>query len=140
MVPLAGLGSSQKHMEEASQLEIEARSAPAFDNDSFAVADVASAPGDAGPSQREEDAAAVADEKVVVKLSTRRQAEPVKMRIGRREPMSKMFAAFEELASRNSWVSPGAQLRFVFDGDALSPEDTADGVDIEDDCVIEAHW
>lgn len=77
-----------------------------------------------------------------MKLSTKRHADPVKLRIGRHAPFLKMFEAFRELASleTRNWITKDTQLRFVFDGDMLLPNGTAESMDIEDDCVIEVHW
>lgn len=80
------------------------------------------------------------EEKVVVKVRTKQQEEPLKLRIGKAAPFSRMFQAFREAATAKSWILHDTQLRFVFDGDILTPEGTAEDMDIEDDCVIEVYW
>ena len=79
-------------------------------------------------------------DKIIVKIQGNMKEAPVKLRIGKRSPLEKLFATFMKRAEELQWLSVGTPVQFVFDGEVIRPNDTAEELDIEEDCVIEAHW
>ena len=63
-----------------------------------------------------------------------------RLRIAPREPLSKLFAAFQQHAVREGWMPEDAQPSFWFDGERLGGEATAEGVELEDEFVIDCNW
>ncbi|PSC73595.1 peptidase carboxypeptidase A [Micractinium conductrix] len=61
------------------------------------------------------------------------------MRMRRGDPFGKLFEAFSAWATGEGWLPAGGApgLRFVFDGDKLSPGETPEGLDLEGDEIIE---
>lgn len=79
-------------------------------------------------------------DKIIVKVQGNTKEAPIKLRIGKRSPLEKLFNAFMKRAEELQWLSVGTPVKFVFDGEVMRPSDTAEELDIEEDCVIEAHW
>ena len=79
-------------------------------------------------------------DKIIVKVQAKSKDAPVKLRIGKRNTLDKLFAAFTKRAEELEWLSAGTPIKFMFDGEVIRSEDTPEDLDIEEDCVIEAHW
>lgn len=79
-------------------------------------------------------------DKIIVKVQGKLKDRPVKVRIGKRSHLEKLFNTFMKSAEAMNWFSVGTPVKFVFDGEVIRPTDTAEDLDIEEDCVIEAHW
>ena len=62
------------------------------------------------------------------------------LRFAAREPLSKLFAAFQQHAVCVGWMPEGAQPSFWFDGERLGEDVTAEGAELEDDFVIDCKW
>ena len=92
------------------------------------------------PDQDNSNAAAPEGERIVVKLRIEQQEEPIKLRIAGNAPLGRLFDKFKEIALKQGWVRAETAPRFMFDGEVLHPEDTAEGQEIEEDCIIEVHW
>ena len=90
--------------------------------------------------QDDSNAAAPEGERIVVKLRIEEQEEAIKLRIAGNAPLGRLFDKFKEIALEQGWVQADTTPKFLYDGEVLRPEDTAEGKDIEEDCIIEVHW
>ena len=79
-------------------------------------------------------------DRIVVKLRIEQQEEPIKLRIAVDAPLGRLFDKFKEMALKQGWVQAETTPKFMFDGEVLRSEDTAEGQEIEEDCIIEVHW
>ena len=79
-------------------------------------------------------------DKIIVKVQGNTREAPLKLRIGKRSQLEKLFSAFMKRAEQLQWLSVGTPVKFMFDGEVIRANDTAEELDIEEDCVIEAHW
>jgi len=94
----------------------------------------------AEPEERGGGAQAADLDRLVLKIKARGQDNPIKIKIGKRRPLSILFDKFREIAEQKAWIDEGAKLKFMFDGDVMYEDDTCDDLDIEEDCVIEVYW
>ena len=62
------------------------------------------------------------------------------VRIAAREPLSKLFAAFQRHAVCMAWMPEGAQPSFWFDGERLGGDVTAEGAELEDEFIVDCKW
>lgn len=62
------------------------------------------------------------------------------MRIGVNQPLSKLLAAFQQEGHKAGWLSPDKAVIFKVDGEKLKGNETAAGLDLENDDVIDAVW
>lgn len=79
-------------------------------------------------------------DKIIIKVQAKSKEDPIKLRIGKHMQLEKLFSTFTKRAEQLEWLSEGTSIKFVFDGEVIRPTDTAEDLDIEEDCVIEAHW
>ena len=63
-----------------------------------------------------------------------------KVRIAPDEAFKRMFDGYKKHAVDQGWVTDAIELKYVFDGNKVSPESTPEEVDAEDDCVIDVSW
>ena len=82
---------------------------------------------------------AAAGRKLKLKVTPQAGASRL-LRIGAHEPLSKLFAAFQQHAVSACSMPADAQPSFWFDGEKLSGEATAEGLELEDDFVIDCKW
>lgn len=73
-------------------------------------------------------------------MQPKSKSEPLRLRVGKRNQLEKLFTAFSKRGVELGWFSLGTPVKFVFDGEAIRPTDTPEDLDIEEDCIIEAHW
>ena len=93
-----------------------------------------------GNDTDKEDAEPAVAEKIIVKIRWAGKDEPVKLRIANNLPFARLFESFSKVGCQKGIFEEGADLKFVFDGEVIQPEQTAEELDIEDDCVIEVSW
>lgn len=74
--------------------------------------------------------------KVLLVCKTQRHGN-VKLRLRKGDPMSKLFSAFQLNAERKGWVKQGAEMRFEFDGERLSGEETPAALEADEGDVID---
>lgn len=82
---------------------------------------------------------ATAGRKLKLKVTPQAGASRL-LRIGAHEPLSKLFAAFQQHAVSACSMPADAQPSFWFDGEKLSGEATAEGLELEDGFVIDCKW
>lgn len=75
-----------------------------------------------------------------IQLKLRCKPGTILIKVGYKEGFAKMFDEFEEEAKKKGWMTGGETLKFVFDGDVLAGKDTAEGLDLDGDEVIEVRW
>ena len=80
------------------------------------------------------------DDKVVLTLQC--AAGKLQLRIGREMAFSKLFDIYKQQASNKGWLTAdkSSNVKFVFDGDRLSGNETATQLDLENDDIIEVKW
>ena len=79
-------------------------------------------------------------EKIVVKIRWAQNEDPLKLRVGTDVALERLFASFQQALQKKGKVEAETVIRFMFDGEIIQPEQTAEELEIEDDCVIEASW
>lgn len=79
-------------------------------------------------------------DKIIVKVKAKAQEQSVKLRIGKQQELERLFLAFRKRAEESEWIDGTTPMTFIFDGEVIRPTDTAEDLEIEEDCVIEAHW
>ena len=79
-------------------------------------------------------------DKIIVKVKAKAQEQPIKLRIGKRQELERLFMAFRKRAEESGWFDEATPVTFIFDGEVIRPTDTAEELEIEEDCSIEAHW
>lgn len=126
VVAVAELASQPAAREATSHAQPAARRSSGNDSDS--------------DSNTSTDAPAVEDAKVILKLQCSRGT--FKLRTKMQNPMQSLFEAFKTQAKQKGWLSDqdAPKVRFIFDGDSLSENDTAEGLDMEGDEIIEVRW
>jgi len=75
-----------------------------------------------------------------IQLKLRCKPGTVLLKVAYQEGFTKMFDEFKEEAKKKGWLTGDETLRFVFDGDVLAGKDTAEGLDLDGDEVIEVQW
>ena len=57
-------------------------------------------------------------------------------------PLRNLFGAFKAQAKQKGWLSDqdASKVKFVFEGDPLSEDETVEGLDVEGDEIIEVRW
>ena len=80
------------------------------------------------------------DGKVVLLLQS--QQGKVSLRISKQAPLSKLFELYKQQAIQKGWLpsAKAASAKFEFDGDRLSGTETAEGLDCDNNDIIEARW
>lgn len=99
--------------------------------------------GSAGAASQEEAASPsnVEDDGKVVLLLQSKEGK-ISLRISKQAPLSKLFEPYKKQAIQKGWL-PSAKapsVRFDFDGDRLSGTETAEGLDCDDNDIIEVKW
>ena len=83
----------------------------------------------------------VADEaKITLKVKSLAKPEGLKMRIGKGQPFSRLYTAYEEAGHKEGWLPADATVTLLFDGDKVQPDDTPASLGLEDEEVIDARW
>lgn len=80
------------------------------------------------------------DSKVVLLMQSKEGKVPI--RIGKQAALSKLFEPYKQQAVSKGWL-PAAKtsaVMFSFDGDRLSGTETAEGLDLDNDDVIDVKW
>ena len=80
------------------------------------------------------------DDKVV--LSMQSKEGKLNLRIGRQTALSKLFDSYKQQAIKKGWL-PAAKatlVRFLWDDDKLSGTETAEGIDCDNNDIIEVRW
>ena len=62
------------------------------------------------------------------------------MRIGKSQPFSRLYTAYEQAGHKEGWLTADATVTLLFDGDKVQPDDTPASLDLEDEEVIDARW
>ena len=78
--------------------------------------------------------------KVVLMLQCKEGKMP--MRISKQKALSKLFEPFKQHAIQKGWL-PNAKagaVKFMFDGDKIGGSETAEGLDCDNDDIIEVQW
>ena len=80
------------------------------------------------------------DGKVVLLLQSKEGK--ISLRISKQAPLSKLFEPYKQQAIHKGWLPPGkaASVKFIFDGDKLSGTETAEGLDCDNNEIIEVKW
>ena len=70
------------------------------------------------------------------------QQGKISLRISKQAPLSKLFEPYKQQAIQKGWLLPAkaASVQFVIDGDRLSGTETAEGLDCENNDIIEVKW
>jgi Ubiquitin-2 like Rad60 SUMO-like len=61
----------------------------------------------------------------------------LKLRLRCGDPLSKLFAVVRAKAEEKGWIPPGGQLRFEFDGEQLTGNETPSALDMEEEDAID---
>ncbi|DBA89840.1 TPA: hypothetical protein ACH3X2_004704 [Trebouxia sp. C0005] len=80
------------------------------------------------------------DNKIILKMQSR--DGNLSLRIGRQLALSKLFEIYKQQAIQKGWLPPekASSVRFVFDGDNLSGNETVEGLDCDNGDIIEVKW
>ncbi|DBA84877.1 hypothetical protein WJX77_000302 [Trebouxia sp. C0004] len=80
------------------------------------------------------------DDKTVLKMQSK--DGKVSLRIGKQVALSKLFEIYKQLAIKKGWLLPekASAVRFMFDGDNLSGNETVEGLDCDNGDIIEVKW
>lgn len=80
------------------------------------------------------------DNKVVLLLQSKEGR--VSLRISKQAALSKLFEPYKQQAIQKGWLLPAkaSSVKFEFDGDRLSGTETAEGLDCDDNDIIEVKW
>ncbi|KAL3145515.1 hypothetical protein ABBQ32_003339 [Trebouxia sp. C0010 RCD-2024] len=80
------------------------------------------------------------DSKVVLLLQSKEGKIP--LRISKQAALSKLFEPYKQQAIQKGWLPPAkaSSVKFTFDGDRLSGTETAEGLDCDDNDIIEVMW
>ena len=80
------------------------------------------------------------DGKVVLLLQSREGK--ISLRISKQAPLSKLFEPYKQQAIQKNWLPPAkaSSVNFTFDGDTLSGTETAEGLDCDNNEIIEVTW
>ena len=80
------------------------------------------------------------DGKVVLLLQS--QQGKISLRISKQAPLSKLFEPYKQQAIQKGWLpsAKAASVKFTFDGDRLSGTETAEGLDCDNNEIIEVRW
>ena len=64
------------------------------------------------------------------------------MRISKQAALSKLFEPYKQQAIQKGWLLPAkaASVKFTFEGERLSGTETAEGLDCDDNEIIEVTW
>lgn len=62
------------------------------------------------------------------------------MQMSTSKPLQRLFDAWKKFAEEEGWIEADTKLRFVFDGDPLSGEETPAELSLEAEDVIEVMW
>ena len=91
-------------------------------------------------SDAEEPTPEPEDDKVVLTMQC--ASGKLQLRIGRDMAFSKMFDIYKMQAGKKGWLpaNKAASVKFVFDGDRLSGNETATQLDLDNDDIIEVTW
>ena len=86
------------------------------------------------------EAEAEDDGKVVLLLQSREGK--ISLRISRQAALSKLFEPYKQQAIQKNWLPPAKAscVKFTFDGDTLSGIETAEGLECENNDIIEVNW
>lgn len=120
---------SQSPSEEASHEKEDEGDEQGAEANSHPAGQAAAAPAAAAP--------AVAADRI--RLSCKSATfDALTLRLTRTDPLQKLMATYRKEACRRGWLQqPGGNLIFRFDGDNINGSDTAAGLDMEDDDVID---
>ena len=80
------------------------------------------------------------DGKVVISMQSTKGK--LQLRIGQQTALSKLFDLYKQQAIKKSWLPDDklSSVRFWFDGDRLSGTETASGLDLDNNDIIEVKW
>ena len=80
------------------------------------------------------------DSKVVLLLQSKEGK--ISLRISKQAALSKLFEPYKQQAIQKGWLPPAkaSSVKFAFDGDRLSGTETAEGLDCDNDDIIEVMW
>lgn len=73
---------------------------------------------------------------MVLVCRTQRHGD-LKLRLRCGDPLSKLFAVVRAKAEEKGWIPPGGQLRFEFDGEQLTGNETPSALEMEEEDAIE---
>lgn len=80
-----------------------------------------------------------AGDKFKVRVNTAASKSAV-LRIGAREPLSKLFSAFRQHAVQEAWMPSKALPSFWLEGERLSEHVSVEAAGIEEDDVVDCRW
>lgn len=75
-----------------------------------------------------------------MKIRWAQDKDPAKLRIAKNLPMERLFESFRTFGEKKELFDEDEELKFDFDGERIQPNQTAEDLDIDDDCVIDVHW
>ncbi len=80
------------------------------------------------------------DDKVILKMQSK--DGKVSLRIGKQMALSRLFEIYKQQAIQKGWLPPekASSVRFMFDGDNLSGNETVEGLDCDNGDIIEVKW
>ena len=101
-----------------------------------AAADMQHNAGEAKEEEEEEEE----EEKVILRIKSSCHPEGLRLRIGVKQPLKRLFERYKEQGSKAGWLPGGAAVTFKFDGDVLNSNHTPESIEMENEDVIDACW
>ena len=114
-----------------------------------AAADMQHNAGEAEEEQQQEDEEEEEDgeeeeeheeEKIILRIKSSCQPEGLRLRIGMKQPLKRLFKGHNEQGHKAGWLPEGAAVTFKFDGDVLNANHTPEDIEMENEDVIDACW
>ena len=94
--------------------------------------------------QQEEDEEEVDEvedeEKIILRIKSSCHHEGLKLRIGVKQPLKRLFKGYKGQGNKAGWLPEGAAVTFKFDGDVLNGNCTPEAIEMENEDVIDACW
>ena len=90
--------------------------------------------------EEEEEEEEHEEEKIILRIKSSCHPEGLRLRIGVKQPLKRLFKGHNEQGHKAGWLPEGAAVTFKFDGDVLNANQTPEVIEIENEDVIDACW